>query len=108
MCMWRSSPEQFSYDADGNLTNDGRWAYAWDGENRLVQMTVNTNVGPQYQLTFGYDSQGPADPEDCCDEQRHGLRRAVHEQLPLRRLESGRASSILNLPFSQSFMWGRI
>jgi RHS repeat-associated protein len=51
-------PEMFNYDADGNLTNDGRWAYTWDGENRLVKMTVNTNVGPQYQLTFVYDSQG--------------------------------------------------
>jgi RHS repeat-associated protein len=51
-------PEQFSYDADGNLTNDGRWAYTWDGENRLVGMTVNTNVGPPYQLTFAYDAKG--------------------------------------------------
>lgn len=51
-------PEVFQYDADGNLTNDGRWAYTWDGENRLVQMMVNTNVGPQYQLTFAYDAQG--------------------------------------------------
>ncbi len=52
------TPEQFSYDADGNLTNDGRWAYVWDAENRLVQMTVNTNVGPQYQLLFAYDANG--------------------------------------------------
>ena len=52
------TPEQFQYDPDGNLTNDGRWAYTWDGENRLIAMTVNTNVGPQYQLTFSYDSQG--------------------------------------------------
>ena len=52
------TPEVFKYDADGNLTNDGRWAYTWDGENRLKQMTVNTNVGPQYQLTFGYDAKG--------------------------------------------------
>jgi RHS repeat-associated protein len=51
-------PEHFSYDADGNLTNDGRWAYVWDGENRLSQMTVNTNVGPQYQLNFAYDYKG--------------------------------------------------
>ena len=34
--MWRKTPEDFSYDADGNLTNDGRFAYTWDGENRLV------------------------------------------------------------------------
>jgi RHS repeat-associated protein len=52
------TPEVFSYDADGNLTNDGRWLYRWDGENRLVQMMVNTNIGPQYQLTFLYDSRG--------------------------------------------------
>ena len=51
------TPEQFSYDADGNLTNDGRWAYTWDAENRLTQMTVNTNVGPQYQIGFAYDAK---------------------------------------------------
>ena len=51
-------PEAFKYDADGNLTNDGRWAYTWDGENRLVKMATNTaSVGPQYQLTFGYDCE---------------------------------------------------
>jgi YD repeat-containing protein len=52
------TPEQFKYDADGNLTNDGRWSYTWDAENRLIQMTVNTNVGPQYQLTFAFDPKG--------------------------------------------------
>ena len=50
-------PETFQYDSDGNLTNDGRWAYTWDGENRLTKMVVNTNIGPQYQLTFAYDPQ---------------------------------------------------
>ena len=52
------TPEQFSYDADGNLTNDGRYAYFWDGENRLVAMTNNTGVGPAYNLTFAYDAKG--------------------------------------------------
>jgi len=51
-------PEQFSYDADGNLTNDGRWQYVWDAENRLIQMSLNTNIGPQYKLSFAYDPQG--------------------------------------------------
>ena len=51
-------PEVFQYDADGNLTNDGRWAYIWDAENRLTGMTNNTGVGPRYQLTFAYDSKG--------------------------------------------------
>ena len=35
----------FEYDADGNLTNDGRWAYTWDGENRLVTMMVEHERG---------------------------------------------------------------
>jgi RHS repeat-associated protein len=52
------TPEHFSYDPDGNLTNDGRFDYIWDGENRLVGMTNNTGVGPRYGLTFAYDPQG--------------------------------------------------
>jgi len=51
-------PEQFAYDADGNLTNDGRWAYTWDAENRLIGMTNSTGVGPLYNLSFAYDSKG--------------------------------------------------
>src|SRR5437867_12750195 len=31
------SPETFGYDADGNMTNDGRWSLTWDAENRLTQ-----------------------------------------------------------------------
>ncbi|HEY5912156.1 MAG TPA: RHS repeat-associated core domain-containing protein [Verrucomicrobiae bacterium] len=49
--------EQFFYDADGNLTNDGRWYYTWDAENRLIRMATNTTVGPQISLTFDYDSK---------------------------------------------------
>ena len=30
--------EAFGYDADGNLTSDGRWTYTWDAENRLVRL----------------------------------------------------------------------
>jgi RHS repeat-associated protein len=50
--------EQFSYDLDGNLTNDGRWYYTWDAENRLVSLTNNTSVGPQQGLRFEYDAKG--------------------------------------------------
>jgi len=52
------TPEIFDYDADGNLTNDGRFSYTWDGENRLIGIAANANVGSQYQLTFVYDPQG--------------------------------------------------
>ena len=30
--------ETLIYDADGNLTQDVRWTYAWDAENRLVRL----------------------------------------------------------------------
>src|SRR5262249_46321341 len=30
--------EQFTYDADGNLTADGQWNYSWDAENRLISI----------------------------------------------------------------------
>ena len=52
--------EVFSYDADGNLTNDGRWAYVWDGENRLTRMVAPSAIptGARQTLLFGYDAQG--------------------------------------------------
>ena len=54
------TPENFGYDADGNLTNDGRWSYTWDGENRLVNMTSLSGgpAGSLLKLDFGYDFAG--------------------------------------------------
>jgi RHS repeat-associated protein len=54
------APEPFSYDADGNLTNDGRFNYTWDGENRLINLTSLTNAptGSKVKLDFAYDYQG--------------------------------------------------
>ncbi len=44
-----------TYDADGNLTQDGTWTYAYDGENRLKSMT---RTNPSQTLTFVYDYMG--------------------------------------------------
>jgi RHS repeat-associated protein len=54
------TPESFGYDADGNLTNDGRWSYTWDAENRLLQIESPTSAptGSKRRLTFAYDYQG--------------------------------------------------
>ena len=54
------TPEQFIYDADGNLTQDGRWTYAWDAENRLTNMTslATAPAGSQLKLDFAYDAKG--------------------------------------------------
>jgi len=54
------TPENFAYDADGNLTQDGRWTYTWDAENRLVRLTARSNVpdSAKRKVDFVYDSQG--------------------------------------------------
>jgi RHS repeat-associated protein len=54
------STETFVHDADGNLTNDGRWTYTWDGENRLIGMIRDTGTpaGARQWLRFEYDHQG--------------------------------------------------
>src|SRR5690606_38685135 len=48
------------YDAAGNLTSDGWWWYAYDGENRLIAMTSATPdpSGAYRQLHFAYDYLG--------------------------------------------------
>jgi hypothetical protein len=51
--------EMFAYDADGNLTNDGRWSFIWDAEYRPLQM-LSSNVvdGAKRKLDFVYDWRG--------------------------------------------------
>jgi YD repeat-containing protein len=55
-----ASPEIFSYDDDGNLTADGRFAYTWDAESRLIAMeTLATCPLPaRRKLAFSYDAMG--------------------------------------------------
>ena len=54
------TPENYSYDYDGNLLSDGRRNYTWDAENRLISMTSLSGApsGSQLQLAFAYDYQG--------------------------------------------------
>jgi RHS repeat-associated protein len=54
------NPENYSYDADGNLLTDGRWTYTWDAENRLVSMTSLSGapIGSLLKLVFTNDYQG--------------------------------------------------
>jgi hypothetical protein len=46
------------FDADGNLTNDGRWSFTWDAENRLVKMEALNDSAPVQMLEFTYDWLG--------------------------------------------------
>jgi RHS repeat-associated protein len=41
------SPENFTYDEDGNLTGDGLRTYVWDGENRLVSVHPRAGLAAQ-------------------------------------------------------------
>lgn len=43
----------FSYDANGNIIDDGTFTYTYDSENRLVQVTNGADV-----ITYGYDGDG--------------------------------------------------
>jgi RHS repeat-associated protein len=54
------TPEQYQYDLDGNLTQDGRWQYTWDGENRLIGMQPISTVpaAAKKELAFNYDYMG--------------------------------------------------
>lgn len=57
-----SATERPQYDADGNLTQDTRWQYTWDAENRLTRMetlasAVTAGV-PRMRLDYGYDWEG--------------------------------------------------
>lgn len=61
------TPEIYTYDADGNLTQDGQWIYTWNGENRLIAIQTRQDVVPpigpmplyeRKRLEFTYDGQG--------------------------------------------------
>ena len=47
------TPERFTYDADGNMTSDGRFTYNWNDENRMVSAS-NAEV----VVTYAYDHKG--------------------------------------------------
>jgi len=51
--------ESFYYDFDGNLTNDGRWSYTWDAENRATSFTRNSAAptGSRVRLDCQYDTR---------------------------------------------------
>ena len=54
------SSTSFEYDADGNMTFDGRFRYSWNGENRMIRAEetfVPTNCAPT-AIIYAYDEQG--------------------------------------------------
>ena len=56
-------PSNFTlkYDADGNLTDDGRWAYGYNLKNQLVSVATSTAApaaAPQLKYLYTYDYLG--------------------------------------------------
>jgi RHS repeat-associated protein len=55
------TPETFGYDADGNMTNDGRFSYTWDGENRLTKIESKSSAPTaskcRLQMTYDWQSR---------------------------------------------------
>jgi RHS repeat-associated protein len=103
------SPESFTHDADGNLTQDGRWDYTWDGENRLIAMETRAaayNAGaPRQKLLFGYDWQGRRISKTVSNYVSGAWSRTAD----LRFVYDGwNLLAILNSPsaITQQFMWG--
>ena len=47
------TPETFTYDADGNMTSDGRFTYTWNADNRMVMASNDAVV-----VTYAYDHRG--------------------------------------------------
>ena len=54
------TPESCGYDADGNLTHDGKWSYTWDGENRLIALQSLATIpdAAKRRLQYMYDEAG--------------------------------------------------
>jgi RHS repeat-associated protein len=54
------TPETFGYDADGSLTNSGRWTITWDAENRALSFAslASAPLASQKKVDCAYDFQG--------------------------------------------------
>jgi RHS repeat-associated protein len=103
------TPEQFTYDADGNLSTDGRWNYTWDAENRLISMQAISTVptAAKLKLDFEYDWRGRRIRKDVStwntgtsSYQLSTSRKFVYDQWNLIATLNS-SSSLL-----QSFVWG--
>ncbi len=53
-----SPAESFTYDLDGNMTQDGTFDYTWDAENRLKSVTPRSPTEGAEKLVFTYDYRG--------------------------------------------------
>ena len=55
------TPEVFTYDADGNMTSDGRFTYTWNDENRM-----DSASNAEVVVTYAYDHRGRMVSKTLC------------------------------------------
>ena len=57
-----ATPENFVYDDNGNLASDGRHAYTWNNENRLIAVETNASAAgagvEKEKFVYEYDWTG--------------------------------------------------
>ena len=83
-----TNTEQLVYDEDGNLVRDGDFLYAWDAENRLVEVRSINDTNGAVMVRFVNDHAGRRAAKEV---HRHdgtgwshtGSRRYVHDGLQL-------------------------
>jgi RHS repeat-associated protein len=103
------TPEAFTYDSDGNLTQEGRWDYTWDGENRLIAMQTRSAVlasgVPEQRLEFAYDPQSRRISKTVSNKVSGAWSRIVAQRF---LYDGWNLLAILNPQSSivQSFAWG--
>ena len=59
--FFAQSPEAFTYDLDGNLTQDGRFNYSWDARNQLISVVTRDDLPvsvPRCKVEYTYDHGG--------------------------------------------------
>jgi RHS repeat-associated protein len=54
------SPVEYEYDEDGNMTEDARFRYYWNGENRMIRAEekIASSGRQPYVVTYAYDHMG--------------------------------------------------
>ena len=90
------------------LTNDGRWAYVWDGENRLVRQFAPTTApsGSVVALMFGYDWQGRRISKTVSNWTGSAWSRVLHEKYFYDGWNLLATLNGTNDALVRSFMWG--
>jgi RHS repeat-associated protein len=100
--------ESYTYDADGNLTSDGRWTNRWDGENRLIDMTSHASgpSGSRKSLQFAYDSQSRRYSKTVSNWTGSAWVRVLDERYVYDRWNLLAALNGTNAAIVRSFLWG--